>query len=245
MRYVFGHLWDQNFWKVGIMIRKIIFVVLWASVGLSFLHAQEEQDMQREKGAFVGFGLGSGGGGAMIDVIVPNKMTKGKASQNFIYYDFKAGYRYFLNEWFGLRGYARLKYSNAKNASTFDTPAIPTLVEQDFSVNIIDYDANLDLLFNVYATKDYYVGLLSGVGMGGSNLGYRDRFLGNQNTNTYQTNLKVGASLNAHNHSVELTAEVLLFKPSIVFKPNGASIKMDFKQNYILSMSYIYNFGAK
>lgn len=225
------------------MIKKIVFAsVLWVSVGASFLEAQQEQD-----GFFTGFGIGFGGGGAMIEIKMPDKTTKAKTAQNFINYDLKIGYKSFFNEWFGLRGYLSFGYSNAKNMVAPNNGSIaPVLVEQDFSVNIVDYYANLDLLFEVYATEAYRVGLLGGIGIGGLDVYYRDQFLGNQNTSGFQMNLKIGARLNIQQHGVEFVARVPFFGPSLSLKvATNANMKMDFRQNYLLSMSYVYNFGVE
>lgn len=225
------------------MMKKIVFMsVLWVGIGLSFLHAQQEQN-----GTFAGFGIGFGGGGAMIEINMPDKTTKAKTAQNFINYDLKVGYKYFLNEWFGLRGYLSFGYSNAKNMVAPNNGSVmPLLVEQDFSVNIVDYYANFDLLFEVYATEAYRVGLLGGIGIGGLDVYYRDQFLGNQNTSGFQMNLKIGARLNMQSHGVELVAKIPFFGPSMSLKvANNANMKMNFRQDYILSMSYIYNFGVE
>lgn len=223
------------------MIKKVVFAgILWMVVSAGFLYAQQEKN-----GAFAGFGLGFGGGGAIINITLPTQTVKATTSQNFINYDLKVGYKSFLNEWFGFRGYVSFGYSNAKNIVNPGGKNVPLIVEQDFGANIVDYYANFDLLFNVYTTESYFVGLLGGMGIGGLDLYYRDRFLGNQNASGFQMNLKLGARLNTGTHSVEFVAKVPFLGPKMTLNVGGANLKMDFRQDYNLSMSYIYNFGVE
>lgn len=224
------------------MARKVVFAsILWVGVSLGFLYAQQEQN-----GAFAGFGLGFGGEGAMINVGLSDRNVKAKTSQNFINYDLKVGYKSFFNEWFGLRGYLSFGYSNAKNITTSDGGnVLPLITQQDSGINIVDYYANLDLLFNIYATESYYVGLLGGMGIGGLDLYYHEQFLGNKNASGFQMNLKLGARLNIGAHGVELVAKVPFFGPRVALNVGNVGMKMDFRQDYNLSMSYIYNFGIE
>lgn len=189
---------------------------------------------QEQDGIFAGFGLGFGGGGAQI----LSALAKAETSQNFTNYDFNVGYKYFLNQWFGLRGYLSFGHSNAINKVNGDFQNIPN---QDFNVNLIDYYANFDLLFNLYSTELFYAGLFTGMGIGGADLYYRDVALGDQDSRAFQLNIKAGARLNMRDHSVEFIAKFPFFGPSITLMDMG-HIKMDFKQHYTLSMAYIYNF---
>lgn len=218
--------------KLRMLITKIVFgSILGISASLGLLQAQEQD------GVFAGFGLGFGRGGAEI----ASALIKAETSQNFTNYDLKVGYKYFVNEWFGLRGYVSFGHSNALNKVKGNVPNIPN---QDFNVNLIDYYANFDLLFNLYSTELFYVGLLAGVGIGGVDLYYRDVFLGNRDSSGFQMNLKVGARLNMRDHGVEFVAKLPFFGPSITFA-NMGQIKMDFRQHYSLYMAYIYNFAIE
>lgn len=70
-----------------------------------------------------------------------------------------AGYKHFVNDWLGVRAYVNVGVQHYK-PSLFESKTDP--------IGIIDYTANVDLLFDFYETESWAIGMLAGLGVGGT-----------------------------------------------------------------------------
>lgn len=74
-------------------------------------------------------------------------------------WEFLAGYKHFVNDWLGVRAYANIGIQHYK-PSLFESKTDP--------IGIIDYTANVDLMFDFYETESWAIGMLAGLGFGGT-----------------------------------------------------------------------------
>lgn len=210
--------------------------IIAAMFNLSTLQAQEQDAV------FMGFGLGFGGGG--VEVLARSLKdaigTKNNTSRNFANYDLRVGYKSFVNEWFGFRGYFSVAHSNSTDVASGDVS------NSRLTTDWVDYYGNFDLLFNVHTMETFNVGLFAGAGLGGVELFYRGQISnGSLNGRSFQMNLKTGVRLNMQDHSVEFVAKFPLFGPKINTLEENGVITMNFRQDYALCMTYIYNFALE
>lgn len=69
------------------------------------------------------------------------------------------GYKHFVNDWLGVRAYVNVGVQHYK-PSLFESKTDP--------IGIVDYTANVDLLFDFYETESWAIGMLAGLGFGGT-----------------------------------------------------------------------------
>ena len=204
---------------------------------------KENKDSNVEKnGFFAGGGIGIGQGGAHLSF--PFLSDNGSTSQTIINYDTKFGYKYFFNEWFGIRGYINIGHLQTWNKVSLGS-MIPNngIVNQDYNMSIIDYNLNLDLICNVYNDANHNVGFFIGAGAGAMNAFYKDQHLVDKNFAGFQTNVKLGIRIHTNNHGMELVAALPLLKIKTQLQGNaGQIINAAFNQNYIISSNYTYSF---
>lgn len=88
-----------------------------------------------------------------------------------------SGYRGFFASWFGLRVYANLNYTHTMDGNSFEVisyqtnpPTTTTNKSYDYSLSVLNYGANLDLLFNVFTIKESKLGIFAGGGVGGNTI---------------------------------------------------------------------------
>lgn len=87
-----------------------------------------------------------------------------------------SGYRGFFASWFGLRAYANLNYTQTMDSNSFyiinyrTNPPTITNLSYDYSLSVLNYGANLDLLFNVLTIKESKLGIFAGGGIGGNTI---------------------------------------------------------------------------
>lgn len=87
-----------------------------------------------------------------------------------------SGYRGFFASWFGLRAYANLNYTQTMDSNSFyiinyrTNPPTITNLSYDYSLSVLNYGANLDLLFNVLTIKESKLGIFAGGGVGGNTI---------------------------------------------------------------------------
>lgn len=87
-----------------------------------------------------------------------------------------SGYRGFFASWFGLRVYANLNYTQTMDSNSFyiinyrTNPPTITNLSYDYSLSVLNYGANLDLLFNVLTIKESKLGIFAGGGIGGNTI---------------------------------------------------------------------------
>lgn len=74
-------------------------------------------------------------------------------------WEFLLGYKHFINDWFGVRAYGNVGVQHYK-PSLFESKIDP--------IGIIDYTINADLLFDFYETESWAIGMLAGLGFGGT-----------------------------------------------------------------------------
>lgn len=74
-------------------------------------------------------------------------------------WEFLAGYKHFVNDWLGVRAYANIGVQHYK-PSLFESKTDP--------IGIIDYTANVDLMLDFYETESWAIGMLAGLGFGGT-----------------------------------------------------------------------------
>lgn len=70
-----------------------------------------------------------------------------------------AGYKHFVNDWLGVRAYVNIGVQHYK-PSLFESKTDP--------IGIVDYTANVDLLFDFYETEQWAIGMVAGLGFGGT-----------------------------------------------------------------------------
>lgn len=74
-------------------------------------------------------------------------------------WEFLVGYKHFVNDWIGVRAYANIGVQHYK-PSLFESKTDP--------IGIIDYTINTDLLIDFYETESWAIGMLGGLGFGGT-----------------------------------------------------------------------------
>ena len=74
-------------------------------------------------------------------------------------WEFLAGYKHFVNDYIGVRAYGVVGFQHYK-PSLFKSKVDP--------IGIIDYSINADLLLNFYENEKFSIGILGGLGMGGT-----------------------------------------------------------------------------
>lgn len=114
-------------------------------------------------------------------------LTSSDSSRNFEDYRYSrntlgtnvgilSGYRGFFTSWFGLRAYANLNYTQTMDSNSFyiinyrTNPPTITNLSYDYSLSVLNYGANLDLLFNVLTIKESKLGIFAGGGIGGNTI---------------------------------------------------------------------------
>lgn len=70
-----------------------------------------------------------------------------------------AGYKHFVNDWLGVRAYVNVGVQHYK-PSLYESKTDP--------IGIVDYTANVDLLFDFYETEKWAIGMVAGLGFGGT-----------------------------------------------------------------------------
>lgn len=74
-------------------------------------------------------------------------------------WEFLVGYKHFINDWVGFRAYGNIGVQHYK-PSMFESKTDP--------IGLIDYTINADLLINFYETEKWSIGMLAGLGFGGT-----------------------------------------------------------------------------
>ena len=74
-------------------------------------------------------------------------------------WEFLAGYKHFVNDWLGVRAYVNVGVQHYK-PSLYESKTDP--------IGIVDYTANVDLLFDFYETEKWAIGMVAGLGFGGT-----------------------------------------------------------------------------
>jgi len=74
-------------------------------------------------------------------------------------WEFLVGYKHFVNDWVGFRAYGNIGVQHYK-PSMFESKTDP--------IGLIDYTINADLLINFYETEKWSIGMLGGLGFGGT-----------------------------------------------------------------------------
>lgn len=74
-------------------------------------------------------------------------------------WEFLIGYKHFINDWVGMRYYGNLGFQHYK-PSLYSSKVDP--------IGFVDYSLNADVLINFYETTSFSIGILGGLGLGGT-----------------------------------------------------------------------------
>ncbi|MDE6886261.1 MAG: outer membrane protein [Helicobacteraceae bacterium] len=229
-------------------MKKLIFLTL---LLISSSNANEILN-QESSGVFLGFGIGAGNGTLTINNFKTNGTNLGKVfkdTENTFNYEGRVGYKYFFNQYVGLRGYGNVSYSEVSKKATSLAPSV--LTPQEYTISLITYGINADVLVNFYNDSMLNVGVFGGFGIGGINVNYNDKYLNfEESFNSFYADAKLGLRLNIINHGIELGAKIPLTEAE---KALSASVNMNntthnanfdakVKTNYIIYLNYAYTF---
>lgn len=132
-------------------MKKIVAFGLCAlSFGLADGKFQEKSSM------FVGF---SSGGGQISQTIANNGDIK--STQFLAAFGTQVGYKYFFNEYLGVRGYGAFDYAGGSGKGKGDLDGFDT------AYSAMNVTANADVLFNAFNTQSTSYGVFVGIGLGG------------------------------------------------------------------------------
>ncbi|RAX55231.1 hypothetical protein CCY99_00595 [Helicobacter sp. 16-1353] len=205
-------------------MKKLLLVLGLLVGGLSVANADEES------GAFIGLEAGYAG----YEFKVEQGENSLKKTDGGVAFGVNAGYKYFVNSWFGVRGYANFSYLTGKiSAADFNNATVNNMV----------YAVNADALFNFYNNESVSFGAFVGLGVGGTTWETKEGGLKDTNSGLY-ADAKVGLRTNiAKHHGIELVAKI----PFVGVKKNfddgsGGSYKVTTKQNYQVVVGYNYTF---
>lgn len=217
----------------------------------------KEVDIKERNGTFVGVEIGTGDG--KMNVAVDGLSVKFKMKNTIFSYGVKAGYKYFFNEYFGLRGYGSVNYLS----SHYKVRGTQGFNGDNSRLSFLDFGANVDLLFNFYNTNDTNFGAFVGVGVGGVWANYKGTFgvdefesggitggrLAGINGSKFDlmADAKLGLRLNLlQSHGIEFIARIPFVTNNKKIPPTAkntdAHINAKFKPNYTLSLGYLYTF---
>ncbi|RDU65084.1 outer membrane beta-barrel protein [Helicobacter sp. MIT 14-3879] len=224
---------------------KRLVILMLICFGLSADDYNEINNNTREKnGIFIGFEIGNGETMFKQDFAsVGNTYYYGidmKISSNL--YGGKVGYKYFFNDYVGIRGYFNLDYQGAlyKLKGSVGSNSQSSNVYTD----LLNFGINADVLVNFYNTNFLNVGLFAGLGIGGVKSevqidANKDDMI------AFDTNFKVGLRLNIEqNHGVEFVAKIPMIESKRKADMLGLGVEttQKVKQVYSLGLSYLYTF---
>lgn len=90
-------------------------------------------------------------------------LTNGAKNQSLsswaLAWEFMVGYKHFINDWVGFRYYGNIGVQHYKPIS---------LAEKGQKIGFVDYTLNADLLIDFYETTEWAIGMLGGMGFGGT-----------------------------------------------------------------------------
>lgn len=229
-------------------MKKIILVLLMcgfsqimangANTSYSKLNEPNPSNKNKEKsGVFIGFELGSGemaqrqiggGGGsrATRDIFGISKYT-----QSMSVYGGSVGYKYFINSWFGIRGYINISYSYlSQKVSNFSFKIL---------ISNIVYTESIDLLFNFYNGESASFGAFLGMGLGGSTWieSTTESYSG------FYMDAKLGFRANfAKSHSIEFGAKIPFLDAKTTINTSNGNLEVKSKQNFQILVGYNFTF---
>lgn len=194
--------------------------------------------MAEESGAFVGFGVGYGGGNYKIKNATSTTSSTTKKSGGDTFVQVVGGYKAFFTPSLGLRVYANFDYQPEFRDGNGQS-----------GVSLMNYAVNADFLYNFITGETYNFGLFAGLDVGANTLG--GDTMDNLETQANASNLKikktavdVGLNLglrgNFYKHfGVEFAVRVP-FLANQVFKESGAEITA--KRDYAIGVRAIFGF---
>lgn len=165
-------------------MKKVLFILF---LSLVSVYAKEDS------GFFIGADIG---GNAASSTSVSNGINGviTTSSSGSFGISGKVGYKYFLNDNFGIRGYAMIGYA--------ESASIPTTTND---LSQILYTLNVDVLYNFYNGDILSVGIFGGFGSGGIYQSLLNTTISNSSAFTY-SDMKLGLRVSiAKNHSIEFT----------------------------------------
>lgn len=186
-----------------------------------------------ESGAFVGVGVGYGGGQ------MKNSFGGESNKYNFggVSYGFVGGYKQFFTPYLGLRYYANidivhntLKISGGEDGDTKS------------KFNLINYGANVDFLGNFISNEALDFGGFIGLGLGANTWsGSKLKELNGKSSKTgFDFALNVGLRVNiAQNHGVEVAARVPFIATTMA---KGEGFKQTMQNTYRAIARYTFSF---
>ena len=191
--------------------------------------------MAEESGAFVGVDLGLSNGKMTRETMGSEQIQ----DVNFGFrYGLMGGYKWFFTESFGLRAYLQVNNGSLKLK---DMPATPN------TYNTLNVMANVDALYNFYASEASSAGLFAGLSFGyaihygkavdGLTAG------GLKNPSGFDMGINFGLrTIFAKNHGVEFFSRFGVIGASATGDQGGTETKMSILQPYAFGARYTYNF---
>ena len=86
-------------------------------------------------------------------------ITDSSLSSWALAWEFMVGYKHFINDWVGFRYYGNVGVQHYKPIS---------LAQKEQKIGFVDYTLNADLLIDFYETTGWAIGMLGGMGFGGT-----------------------------------------------------------------------------
>ncbi|WP_394952049.1 outer membrane beta-barrel protein [uncultured Helicobacter sp.] len=197
--------------------------------------------MAEESGGFVGVDLGVSNSvmnmdaGALGDTIGLN--AKAASVGNFRY-GLMGGYKWFFTESFGLRAY--LQVNNGANQ-------IPAGLNLHETINTLNVMANVDALYNFYASEASSAGLFAGLSFGYA-IHYggivKDIVDGGlKDPSGFDMGINFGVrTIFAKHHGIEFLNRFGVIGASATTSESGMDVKMSILQPYAFGVRYTYNF---
>lgn len=198
-------------------------------------------------GIFIGFETGGGENQLKMSDISFNQ----KHSYTSAIYGGKIGYKYFFNDWLGIRGYANVDYSGSQIVQDYSNTIGNG--RSDVKYGFITYAVNADVLLNFYNTESYSIGAFLGIGLGGQSTTYEQivittivttgsratasRYI-KENISGFYSDFKVGLRATAGNHGMDFIAKI----PFVETKKTIQGIDAKVKQNYQILLGYNFSF---
>ena len=139
---------------------------------IAFLIAFSSLNAKEPTNILVGFGIGAGQSKMSIEhpqiikypingaaTPTASGITDSSLSSWALAWEFMVGYKHFINDWVGFRYYGNVGVQHYKPIS---------LAQKEQKIGFVDYTLNADLLIDFYETTNWAIGMLGGMGFGGT-----------------------------------------------------------------------------
>ncbi|CAM3277676.1 outer membrane beta-barrel protein [Helicobacter labetoulli] len=178
-----------------------------------------------ESGAFVGLGLNMSSFQTKMTGLLNTKTTASGFE-----YEIVAGYKYFMTQDFGVRGYAHLNHN--QQTTKIGTGTTETL--------IFNYGVNVDALYNFVSQENVDFGAFAGVRLGMNTVGGDAAKPAGVEKNAFFAGINLGLRGNfAKAHGVELAFLVPVTDHTLM---DTAGVKMTQGYDYKGTLRYTYSF---